>query len=127
MTKWDEYLLHLTDNLRKLITENPELPLIIFCGEEANNGAYYWMGCGSIRAEIGEVLYNRGPLDAALDEEIIYCDRETVEERIADYLYDRDRAKAETMTDEEWDNYVEQEIHKYDPLWQKCIILYVDN
>lgn len=29
-----------TDELRKLIEENPELPLLIFCGEEAWEGSF---------------------------------------------------------------------------------------
>lgn len=29
-----------TTELRKLIIENPNLPLLIFCGEEANSGNY---------------------------------------------------------------------------------------
>lgn len=52
---------------------------------------------------------------------------ETLEEDFEEYLFDNKTDEQRKWTDEQWDEYVQQEIHKYDPLWQKCIILYVDN
>ena len=36
-----------TQELRKLIIENPDLPLLVFVGEEAylEDGRHYWMCC----------------------------------------------------------------------------------
>ena len=36
-------LLHATDELRQLILENPELPLLVFAGEDCNSGDYSYM------------------------------------------------------------------------------------
>lgn len=127
MTRWDEDILHSCDDLRKLIIENSDLPLITFVGEEAYTGEYYWACAHYVQAEIGEVLYDRGPFDEALDEEQIYIDREYVEEKIAEYLFDNRTFEQTNWTDERWEEYVERIIRKYDPLWQKCIILHVDN
>ena len=43
MTEYEKestWLLHATDELRKLILENPELPLLVFAGEDCNSGDY---------------------------------------------------------------------------------------
>lgn len=37
-------LLHATDELRQLILENPELPLLVFAGEDCNSGDYSFRG-----------------------------------------------------------------------------------
>lgn len=41
-------LVHETEKLRKLIIENPDCPLLIFAGEEANGGDYSYMCCTEV-------------------------------------------------------------------------------
>ena len=38
--KLETGLLHATDELRELILQNPELPLLVFAGEDSNNGEW---------------------------------------------------------------------------------------
>lgn len=128
MAKWDEYLLHSCDDLRKLIIENPDLPLLVFAGENAYSTDCYAYTCTTnVHARIGEVLYGRGPRDGALKEDMVYCEKEDVEEAIEEYLWDNRTDEQMKWTEDRWDEYVQQEINKYAPLWQKCIILYADN
>ena len=103
-------LLQSTTLLRKLIIENPDLPLLVFAGEEANIGDWSYMSCSYVTARIGEYL----DCMQEVNECRCYTDR-------ADF---EDDFKG---TDEEWDEYLSKELAKYDPYWTECIILHVDN
>ena len=112
---------HAADTLKKLIKENPDLPLVIFAGEEANNGGYSLMACTSAHAEIGEIL----DCMQEINDEILYTDREQFEDEIRDgLLYDDDN-------DEKPEEWFEEETKRiaaeYEPYWKRCIILKVDN
>ena len=78
-------LLHSTDELRKIIIDNPDLPLLVFAGEDANIGDWSYMSCSRISVYIGEVL------DFDADELVpydnrIYTDRVEFVECLADVL-----------------------------------------
>lgn len=112
MPECDKYL-QKTDELRNLLNENPDLPLLIFTRSDPMNRTHTFY-----RAEVGEILRGCDCPGSGLIKDIIYKDRNEVEETIAYWAcYSR-----EAMTEEE----VEQEVHKYDDLWKKCIILHVD-
>ena len=127
MNKWDECILHSADVLRKLIIENPDLPLLVFAGESAYADCGYAYSCAScISACLGEVLLDKGPYGCAFKEDMIYCDRDIAEEDFEEYLWDNRTDEEMKWTEEQWDEYVQQEFHKCTH-WEKCIILYVDN
>lgn len=71
---------HDTSELRKYITENPDLPILVMAGEDANIGDAYWMVASVTCCTIGEYLSVIGP-----NEEKVYIDRDELEEDIADY------------------------------------------
>lgn len=48
-------LLHDATELRKLIIENPDMPLMIFVGQDTYNDEYMYTACTSVKAKIGEV------------------------------------------------------------------------
>ena len=106
-----------TENLRKLLIEHPDLPLLVFAGEEANNGDYHYMSC-SCFAKVGEYL------DAYqyIDEGLIYTDRDDFEEAVEEWLdnLDEEDAKDETRTTDDI-------LKEYEPFWKPCILLYCDN
>ncbi len=115
-------LLHSTKDLRKLIIDNPDLPLLVFAGEDANyNGDYPYMSCSCINSYIGEFL----DCSQTINESICYTDRDDFEDDLADYLDNFEDVA--TMTDVEFDARLKQELAKYEPYWKKCIILYVNN
>ena len=115
-------LLTASDELRRLIIENPDLPLLIFAGEDANPGDYSYTSCSSCHAEVGEFL----DCMQEVNDERCYTDRDTFAEDLADNLYG-DLHDDWTGTDGEWDKYVEDQVAEYNPYWRKAIILYVDN
>lgn len=49
-------LLHSADELKQLIVENPDLPILVFAGDNANNGDYLYMSCSHVSVEKGEFL-----------------------------------------------------------------------
>lgn len=48
--------LHNTDKLKKLIMENPDLPIVVMVSEEASSYDYPWTICNNVTFEITEVL-----------------------------------------------------------------------
>lgn len=108
-----------SDELRKLILENPELPIVVLAGQEANNGFFSWMYCSSISFGLDEIL----DCDYYDYDDAVITDRERLEEKIEDDLWDEYHDKSE----EEYDAAVKREIEKYEPYWKKVIAIYATN
>lgn len=110
--------IHNTKALQKMILENPELPLVVFAGEEANSGDYSWICCTDVRVEKGEILDCEGP-----NNEYIYTDRDELEDDVADQLYD----EFSGLDDDEYATLLKKKMAKYEEYWTECIILRVTN
>ena len=110
-----------TDELKKLIAEHPDYPIVVLAGEEANGGDCYWMFCSDISFRLGEILNVEPPYN----EEIICCDRDDFYENMQEWLEDDDEFK--DLSDEEFDKKLQEEIAKYEPYWEKVIEIWVDN
>lgn len=108
-----------SDELKKLILENPDLPIVVLAGEDANDGYWGWTYCSSISFGIDEILdYDYYDYD-----DVVFTDRERLEEKISDDLYDEYHEKSE----EEYDVAVKREVEKYEPYWKKVIAIYATN
>jgi hypothetical protein len=110
-----------TDELKKLILENPDMPIVVLAGEDANDGYYSWMFCSSISFHIEEIL-DYDFYDYDYDDAII-TDRDRLEELIEDILYDEYCDK----TEEEYEAAIKNEVEKYEPYWKKVIAIYATN
>lgn len=110
--------IHNTEVLRKMILENPDLPLLVFAGEESNSGDFSWTCCTDVRVEKGEVLDCEGPND-----ERIYTDRDGLENDVMDALY----TEVGDIPDEEYEKMLKERMNEYEEYWTDCIILYVTN
>lgn len=108
-----------TEELRKLILENPDLPIVVLAGQDANIGDYGWMYCSNVSFGIGEIL----DCDFYDYDDIVFTDRDRLEEYIADCLYDI----YEDMPDDEFNTMVKEEVEKYEPYWKKVIEIRADN
>lgn len=114
-------LLNATDELRKLIIDNPDLPLLVFAGNDAVYDDYAYTSCYKISAQIGEFL----DCQQIINDTYCYVDRDEFAEDFEDAYYDEhENFKG---TEKEWDALMEERIKEYDPYWKSCIILYVDN
>lgn len=114
-------LLHSADKLKQLIVENPDLPILVFAGDDANSGDYPYMSCSYVSAEKGEFLdcYQK------IDDCKCYTDRDDFEEDVADLLAGEERYR--DLSYDEFNAIVEQTINEYNEFWKPCIILRVDN
>ena len=115
------YDLHKTDELRKLILENPELPLAVFAGQNACDYDWNSMLCTDVRAYIGEFL----DCEQTINDERVYDDRDEFEDDVRDYYELTD--ECEHMSDDEFDAFIAEKLKEYESHWTKCIVLYVDN
>ena len=46
----------LTNELKQLIIDNPNLPLVFLCGDEVNDGDYRYAFATNVTASVGEIL-----------------------------------------------------------------------
>lgn len=100
-----------TTELRKLITGNPDLPLLIFCGEDSWNDEYPYEQVDASDGEIKELtLYNDW-----------WLDKDDYEEKLSDDLCDKEEYK--DLSDEEYDSMIKQKIEETE--FVKAIVIYV--
>lgn len=114
-------LLHSADELKQLIVENSDLPILVFAGDNANIGDYSYTSCSYIKAYKGEFL------DCAqtVNDCMCYTDRDDFEEDVANVLAGEERYR--DLSDDEFNALVERTVNEYDDFWKPCIILHVDN
>ena len=116
----DNYsLVHNSEELKKLILENPELPIVVLAGEEAYGYDFCWTYCSSVSCCIDEIL----DYDYCDYNDTVFTDRERLEEKISDDLWEEYHDKSE----EEYDVAVKNEVEKYEPYWKKVIAIYATN
>jgi len=112
-------LVHDSTELRRMIAENPDLPIVVLAGEEASAG-WAWTYCTSVKAYRTRLLDTKTPYD---DEERVFDDEGDFEDAIWDYW-----ANAEPdysgMTPEEK---TKSELEKYKPYWRDVIAIYASN
>ena len=113
-----------TDELKRLIKEHPNYPIVVLASEYANNGDYGWMYCSSISYGIEEILDCETPYDEG---EIVCTDRNEFEERFADWLWYEMSDDNPNLTDEEVKAALDKELTSYEPYWKKVIAIRADN
>lgn len=104
-----------TSNLRQLILENPNLPLIILCGDEAWDGEHSYSSASASKGSIEEL----GLYDDVVDE--IWVDKEEYREKLENDLCDDEEYI--NMTDEEFDNMIDGKIAETE--FVRAIVIYV--
>lgn len=120
MNKFRTYALSKeSDELKKLILENPDLPIVVLAGEDANDGYWGWTYCSRISFDIGEIL----DCDFYDYDDSVFVDRDRLEEYIEDMLYDEYSEKS----DEEYENAINDKLAELEPYWTKVITIYATN
>lgn len=112
-------VVHDCKQLRKLVTENPDLPIVILAGEEANSGDYAWMYCTDVDCCISMFLDIRTPYGS---EGHIFTDKDDFEQAIYDSIPYND-----ARTEVEIDTFVKSELNRYEQYWHKVIAIYATN
>ena len=112
-----------TEELRKLIMENPDLPIAVLAGSDlVDYDEYYWVFAGSISCNVGEYL-DCVKLDYDLGDAVI-TDRDYLREKLEWYMADEEKYK--DLSESEFDTVVDDEMRKYDTYWKKAIFIYAD-
>lgn len=112
----------LQDNteLKKLILENPDLPLLFFATDEANSGNW--------SSELASARIYKGicldcPKDMPIpNDERVYTDESDFEEDLAEGLHD----EYFNLSEDEYEALVKAHMEEYKPYWKECIIIIVD-
>ena len=100
-----------TSSLKQLILENPDLPLIIFAGEDAWQGDWPYNQVDARNCGVQELtLYNDCQMD--IDE---------YEEELSDDLCDEEEYK--DLSDEKWDEMIKQKVEETE--FYRAIVIYV--
>lgn len=108
-----------SDALKKLILENPNLPIAVLAGEDACTGFHYWTFCSSISFQIAEIL----DCDFVNDDDAVFDDREKLKDKITDDLYD-DFCDG---PDDEYEAAIQRKLQELEPHWTKVIAIYATN
>lgn len=106
-----DFSLRDTTKLREAILENPDLPLLIFAGEEAWQGEW---GYNQVDARVHGVE----ELTLFADR---WMDRDEYEEELSDALCDEEEYK--DLSDEEWDKMIQQKVEETE--FCQAIVVYV--
>lgn len=120
MKKLSKYgLTHQSNELRKLIMDNPDLPIVVLASDEANNGDWCWQYCYSVSCGIDEIL----DCDFVDNYDAVFNDRDYLEEYLYDILYDEYLNKSAT----EYNEAVTRKMEELEPYWTKVIAIYASN
>lgn len=120
MNKFRSYsLTQKSDELKRLILENPDLPIVVLAGEESYAGWHSWTFCSSISFCIDEIL----DCDYYDYDDTVFTDRDRLEECVVDELADEYEDKSE----EEFDEAVRHKLEELEPYWTKVIAIYATN
>lgn len=120
MNKFRRYsLAKESDELKSLILENSDLPIVVLASEEANCGGHYWMFCSSVSFRIDEIL----DCDFYDSDDTVFCDRDSLEQYIEEMLYDEYCDKS----DEEYGEAIKNKLAELEPYWTKVIAIYATN
>lgn len=109
-----------TDELKKLIAEHPDYPIVVIVSNEVVADDYGWWYAPEISFGIGEIL----DCEQDIDEEKTYVDRDDFEEDVQ-YNVECDE-NFENATDEEFDAEVKRIMTEYEPYWRKVIQIRAD-
>lgn len=110
-----------TNELKRLIAEYPDYPIVVICNGEvcADDGSKWWYA-PSLSFDIGEIL----DCEQDVNEERIYSDREEFQEDIEYKL--SDLPEYEKLSDKEFDAVVDKKLAEYDSYWKKVIAIRAD-
>lgn len=108
-----------TEELKKLIAEHPDYPIVVLAGEEANGGDHVWTYCSDISFGIDEIL----EADFYDYDDTVFTDRDRLEECVEEMLYDDYHERPE----EEYATAIKAKLAEFEPFWVKCIVIWASN
>lgn len=113
MSKYDFY--KDTEGLKRLISENPDLPICVLVAGDISFDSYEYTYAGSVSYSVEEILDN----DEYMNDECVINEREKLEEELEDRYYD----ELVNMNSEEQDAFIAQKMKELEPYWKKVIAI----
>lgn len=111
--------------LEYAMRQNPDLPVVyLVYGENFDFDSLPSQYATDVQVSVGEVLDCRVHV-GDVDMEEVFTDRDWFFEKVETELGSMDEFK--DLEDHELDEVTERFVKKYDDLWVKCIIVYLDN
>lgn len=113
-----------SEKLKQLIAEHPDYPIIVMASDDVNNGDYQWALAGSVTFSVAEILNAYQDVD----EERIYTDRDEFVVELSEHIYDIMTAELDDAepSEEAVDERIAAELKRYEPYWEKVIIIEAD-
>ena len=112
-----------TDELKRLLAEHPDYPIVVVAGESANSGDYSYMYCSRISFSITEIL----DCEVPYQDEFVEVDRDHFNEQIEEWLWDYICDNDGKPTEDDFQKRLAEVKEKYEPYWKKVIEIFVDN
>ena len=100
-----------TTKLRNLILDNPDLPLLIFCGEDSWHDEYPYEQVDVGKVGIQELTFYNN----------YWMDKDDYEDRLSDNLCDQEEYKS--LSDEEYNRMIRQKVTETE--FVKAIVIYI--
>lgn len=110
-----------SDELKQLIAENPNLPIVVLVGGEAASDDWGYTYCADVHFSVEEILDCTLPFG----NNYVYNDRDDLEDALSNYLADCE--EYENLSDEEFQTLLVRELSKYEPYWRKVIAIIGNN
>ena len=105
-----------TDELKRIIAENPELPIVVIVDADAGDD-YNMTIAPEVHYSVERILDND---EWMKDGERVICDEDELYEEIEDRYWDEIRS----MTMDEQKRFIETKIKELEPCWKKVIAIY---
>lgn len=103
-----------SNTLRKVLDENPDLPLLVFRDTDCDNGDYCLTTCSELAVNVENAVQWDG-----WDEGTIYTDRDSLKHHVEVFYWDL------SISEEEYNELVESKMKEFDDKWVRCIVLRV--
>lgn len=108
--------------LKKLLAENPDLPIVTMTCDDVCMEGYGWCYSCNVWCSITTILDCETPFKS----DYVYDNENDFKEDLAEYLYELNPSKYKEIPNEDFDKLVDEEVQKYVPYWKKVIAIHAD-
>lgn len=108
-----------TDELKELIKQYPDYPIVVLADETAYLDDYTYTYCSDIGFGVGRIL----DCEAICKDEKVYTDEDDFMEDMGDFLSE----EYPDLSDDELRKLIDEKIAEYDSYWKDVIIIWVGN
>ena len=109
-----------TTELKELIAEHPDYPIIVLAGQDAVCNEYDYTFCQSVHFEIGQILDCYTPYDG----EYVFRSEDDLREAIEEVLYDDENCD---LSDNEFEKLIDEKVKEFEPFWKDVIFIFANN